>query len=91
MSPEANEWCSADRLCTLTGRQEAINLTKSLIEGIINQKGSVNGSSSMPRMMGLQKMGGMSGPPGGGGGVLEILVPSSKVGLVIGKGGEEFV
>jgi hypothetical protein len=62
---------------------------KALIDEIINSKAQ-NGNMGMGGGGGM--MGGMGPKPGfgmmSGGPSIELMVPSSKVGLIIGKGGE---
>ncbi|KAK7095570.1 hypothetical protein V1264_006955 [Littorina saxatilis] len=73
-----------DRPCTLTGSPHSISICKSLMQQIIDRAGnSPHG------------MDGMGGGGGGGGGpmvegnsVVEMSIPGTKVGLIIGKGGE---
>ncbi|BFZ20521.1 hypothetical protein BsWGS_23560 [Bradybaena similaris] len=64
-----------DRPCTLTGSPMAIMNCKQAIQQIID------------RGQGLPQMGGMDSM-GEGGTVVELNIPGSKVGLIIGKGGE---
>nr|XP_006823040.1 PREDICTED: far upstream element-binding protein 2-like isoform X5 [Saccoglossus kowalevskii] len=63
-----------DRMCTLTGNPQAIERAKALIDRIIERgQGPAVGSD---------------GGLGDGNTTIELMIPSNKVGLVIGKGGE---
>uniref|UniRef100_A0A0B6ZGD1 K Homology domain-containing protein n=3 Tax=Arion vulgaris TaxID=1028688 RepID=A0A0B6ZGD1_9EUPU len=64
-----------ERPCTLTGTPGAIMMCKQAMQQIID------------RGQGLPHMGGMDGM-GEGSTVVEINIPGTKVGLIIGKGGE---
>ena len=64
------------RMCSLTGSQQAIDQAKALIDGIIANSSQGGGGA------------GGGGGGGGGQGLFEMMVPGSKVGLLIGKGGE---
>lgn len=64
-----------DRVCTLTGTKEAVRRAMELIGQII-AKGSSIGNQPPPN-------------PGAPGSIIEeMLIPGPKVGLVIGKGGD---
>ncbi|XP_043208493.1 far upstream element-binding protein 2-like isoform X3 [Amphibalanus amphitrite] len=91
MSPQSMDG-SVERTCTLTGSRPAIERAKELIDAIVASRANETGRDRM----------GMGGGVGGGGGprlsdmmgeqpgqsTSEMMVPSSKVGLIIGKGGE---
>ncbi|KAF0306338.1 Far upstream element-binding protein 1 [Amphibalanus amphitrite] len=93
MSPQSMDG-SVERTCTLTGSRPAIERAKELIDAIVASRANETGRDRMG-------MGG-GGIGGGGGGprlsdmmgeqpgqsTSEMMVPSSKVGLIIGKGGE---
>jgi len=66
-----------ERVCTLTGSNDAIQDARNAIEQIISNRGS-----------GPPQRGGFGGGPPGGGHSFEMMIPSHKVGLIIGKGGE---
>ncbi|XP_059142520.1 far upstream element-binding protein 1-like isoform X4 [Physella acuta] len=65
-----------DRPCTLTGSPTSIMMCKQAMQQIIER-----GQGGGPHMGGMDGM-------GEGGTVVEMNIPGSKVGLIIGKGGE---
>jgi far upstream element-binding protein len=67
-----------ERPCQLTGTPQAIQMCKQLMQNIIER-----GQGGGPPMGG-----GMDGMGSEGGTVVEMNIPGSKVGLIIGKGGE---
>ncbi|KAK0046017.1 far upstream element-binding protein 2-like isoform X2 [Biomphalaria pfeifferi] len=69
-----------DRPCTLTGSPSAIMMCKQAMQQII-ERGLGGGGGGGPHMGGMDGM-------GEGGTVVEMNIPGSKVGLIIGKGGE---
>ncbi|KAG8437198.1 hypothetical protein GDO86_008044 [Hymenochirus boettgeri] len=72
-----------DRSCMLTGSPDSVQAAKRLLDQIV-EKGR-------PAPPGFHHGGDGGGGGGGGGGgntVQEIMIPSGKAGLVIGKGGE---
>ena len=77
---------SSERQCTITGPPVAIAQARAAIDRIIANEGTGPGGPRGPPGMG----GGGGGPMGGGGGGgnFETMIPGSKVGLIIGKGGE---
>lgn len=73
---------SSERACTLSGQKESVNHAKDLINKLCNEQGAMGGVETISCVL---------VPPAGTNGYppyLEIMVPGSKVGLVIGKGGE---
>jgi len=84
MAPDASG--NAERQCTLSGMPSAIAAAKNNITSIIANEGSMRGGGG-----GGYGGGGGGGHPGagGGGGFFEMMVPGHKVGLIIGKGGEQ--
>lgn len=77
-----NTWNISERVCTLSGQKESVNHAKDLINKICNEQNACGGVETISCVL---------VPPAGTNGYppyLEIMVPGSKVGLVIGKGGE---
>lgn len=70
-----------DRCCTLNGQKESVAHAKDLINKLCNENNA--GSVEMISCMSVPPAGTNGYPP-----YVEIMVPGSKVGLVIGKGGE---
>lgn len=71
----------SDRVCILNGTRDSVNRAKDLLQGLSNQYGCGP----------LETVSCVVIPPSnstGYPGYQEIMVPGSKVGLVIGKGGE---
>lgn len=71
-----------DRICTLSGQKESLNHAKDLINKLCNEHNAGSGVETISCIL---------VPPAGTNGYppyQEIMVPGSKVGLVIGKGGE---
>ncbi|CAF0758430.1 unnamed protein product [Didymodactylos carnosus] len=70
-----------DRLATLSGSRDAIDRAKRMIDDIVSKGKPGEGGGGMSSY----SLGG-----GGGGGLktIEIMLPSAKCGLIIGKGGE---
>lgn len=68
-----------DRIANLSGTREAINLAKKKIDEIVNRGKVIGGESggSNPYSYG-----------GGGNQSINVMLPSAKCGLIIGKGGE---
>ncbi|XP_045512518.1 far upstream element-binding protein 1 isoform X2 [Pieris brassicae] len=88
MAPDSGQ---AERLCTLTGSQEAIARAKELVNNIVNHRGRENAPQHPEQ--GMSPMGPRGGGGGGGGvgglGITdEIMLPGPKVGLIIGKNGK---
>ncbi|XP_015433455.1 PREDICTED: far upstream element-binding protein 1 isoform X1 [Dufourea novaeangliae] len=81
MAPESGGL--PERVCTLTGSREAVNRAKELVLSIVNQRSRTEGIADM-NMSGSGGSGMMGGHPG----LVEIMIPGPKVGLIIGKGGE---
>ncbi|XP_059618502.1 far upstream element-binding protein 3 [Phlebotomus argentipes] len=91
---------SPERMCSLSGPREAVNRAREMIQKIVSQHGSgsieVVSHTTLPSLGGANSSFGAGGDrPGGGGGsgggypaYQEMMIPGSKVGLVIGKGGE---
>lgn len=74
--------CALDRVCTLNGQKESVSHAKDLINKLCNENNAGSGVETISCIL---------VPPAGAGGYppyQEIMVPGSKVGLVIGKGGE---
>lgn len=80
---KANMSRDQDRVITLSGARDSVNHAKDILQQICAQHGC--GS------VGIETISCVVVPPTGNGGFApyqEIMVPGSKVGLVIGKGGE---
>lgn len=71
-----------DRICTLSGQKESLNHAKDLINKLCNDH-NAGGSVETISCILIPPPGTNGYPP-----YQEIMVPGSKVGLVIGKGGE---
>jgi far upstream element-binding protein len=73
-----------ERSCTLTGNAQSITLAKELIQNIVQNKVSVEGTGGA-KIEGLN----ISSPPSQPAFTqAQIMIPGAKVGLIIGKGGE---
>ncbi|CAG0883781.1 unnamed protein product [Cyprideis torosa] len=72
----------SERTVSLTGVQQSIAVAKKLIMDIINARNAGQQMNSSAGAPGMGVPG--AGPPGN----IEMIVPATKVGLVIGKGGE---
>lgn len=72
----------SDRVCTLSGQKESVNHAKDLISKLCNEQNAGGGVETISCVL-IPPAGTNGYPP-----YLEIMVPGSKVGLVIGKGGE---
>ena len=77
--PTSGDMSTPDRIATLSGSRDSIDRAKRVMEDIVNRgRAADNGSmSSNPYSMG-----------GSGGKSSDVMLPSAKCGLVIGKGGE---
>ncbi|XP_050420080.1 far upstream element-binding protein 1 isoform X2 [Adelges cooleyi] len=73
-----------ERSCTLTGNAQSITLAKELIQNIVQNKVSVEGTGGA-KIEGIN----ISSPPSQPAfSQAQIMIPGAKVGLIIGKGGE---
>ncbi|XP_050528934.1 far upstream element-binding protein 3 isoform X2 [Daktulosphaira vitifoliae] len=73
-----------ERSCTLTGNAQSITLAKEMIQNIVQNKVSVEGTGGA-KIEGLN----ISSPPSQPAfSQAQIMIPGAKVGLIIGKGGE---
>lgn len=72
----------SERVCTLSGQKESVNHAKDLINKLCNEQNAGGGVETISCVL-IPPAGTNGYPP-----YLEIMVPGSKVGLVIGKGGE---
>ncbi|XP_014204004.1 far upstream element-binding protein 1-like [Copidosoma floridanum] len=74
-----------ERICTLSGTREAVNRARELVLSVVHQKRpdeQIPGAN--PPYPGPSPLPTTSGNPG----LVEIMIPGPKVGLIIGKGGE---
>lgn len=71
-----------DRVCTLSGAKEAVTHAKDLLNKLCNNQNASSGVETVSCIL-IPPAGASGYPP-----YQEIMVPGSKVGLVIGKGGE---
>ncbi|MCL7039262.1 hypothetical protein MKW94_030931 [Papaver nudicaule] len=71
---------SQTRLVELMGSSEQISKAEQLITDVLSEQAEAGGSGLVSRRF--------NGPAGAGAGQFQMQVPSNKVGLVIGKGGE---
>lgn len=71
-----------DRVLSLNGTRESVNHAKELINNVANENGAGGGVETVSCIL-VPPLGPEGYPP-----FIEIMVPGSKVGLVIGKGGE---
>lgn len=72
----------AERVCTLSGAKESVIHAKDLLNKLCNDHNASSGVESISCIL-IPPAGASGYPP-----YQEIMVPGSKVGLVIGKGGE---
>lgn len=71
-----------ERVCTLSGAKEAVTHAKDLLNKLCNDNNASSAIESISCIL-IPPAGASGYPP-----YQEIMVPGSKVGLVIGKGGE---
>lgn len=71
-----------ERVCTLNGTREGVNHAKELIQQLCAQHNASGGIETVSCVV-VPPSGNAGYPP-----YQEVMVPGSKVGLVIGKGGE---
>uniref|UniRef100_A0A1L8DHD1 Putative k-similarity type rna binding protein n=1 Tax=Nyssomyia neivai TaxID=330878 RepID=A0A1L8DHD1_9DIPT len=96
MAPDSGG--SPERICSLSGPRDAVNRARDLIQKIVAQHGNgaieVVSHTTLPSLGSANSNYGPGGDRGSGstgGGYpayQEMMIPGSKVGLVIGKGGE---
>jgi len=83
---------SPERLCTISGTSDSIQMATSIIQDLIAQAKARDGGRGPGRggggSGGNSWMGGSGQMNGSGGGEVQFPVPADKCGLVIGKGGE---
>uniref|UniRef100_A0A1B0D2X9 K Homology domain-containing protein n=1 Tax=Phlebotomus papatasi TaxID=29031 RepID=A0A1B0D2X9_PHLPP len=88
-----------ERMCSLSGPRDAVSRAKEMIQKIVSQHGNgtieVVSHTTLPSLGSSNSSYGSGGDNRGGGGsgggypaYQEMMIPGSKVGLVIGKGGE---